>query len=254
MGKQVVKREVETPPIKLKKKGHRKNLGPKPNVSKTKQPWAQVNREPPRAFRLFQEFRAMGPSRKISKLGGMEVDGKATSAQTLYQYSKTWNWIHRARAWDRQVDKTGRTAHLAQIRSMHGRHARSAKTGMLVLTTMYKEFNRRIADQDIALLERLPNDEFITRLASLMSLVEKLTKVERQAMGEPGETHGISGTLTAAGSDAAEANQEMYMLIRSDPEALEIWTALQRRLEVLQEHVSKQAQIIDVTPEADFEE
>lgn len=135
-------------------------------------PWDRMDGEPPKAYQHFTTYREAGRGRTIYDI----ADRLKRARGYLYQLSRDWQWVKRAEAWDRELDRVF-------AEKMADRRRRSAETTLSIVS---------IARQK--LVERLQNIE-IAQLTPTQWLqwFEALTRVEREAMGQPGTVVGHTG-------------------------------------------------------------
>ena len=210
--------------------------------------WFKHPKESNWQYRVFIEFRSIGAKRTIPMLSDMEIEGKAKiSAGILYKWGRWFDWTKRCGAWDQAIDKAGITEHMQAVRRMNKRHATAAMQAHKVLLTLYAEFTRRMKTEPDA-FEKMKTREFMALLNTTTAMMDKITKVERTAQGEAGEVFQAHVGITAQTS--AERNDEMFVIIRSDSEALALWSELQARLDHLKRIASgEESDVIDIEAE-----
>ena len=130
------------------------------------EPWERQKGESTKAYEAFSEYRDMGANRSIAKVA--EKLGK--SNQLLGRWSRTWDWVKRAAAWDAEQDRLARIQNTEEIKKMRKRHTDLA-TAMLV--------------KSAKALQRIPEDEI--KASDISRMVETASKLERISRGDVGE-------------------------------------------------------------------
>ncbi len=130
------------------------------------EPWERQKGETSRAYEAFTIYRDLGPDRSQAKTS--RKLGK--NSRTIADWSKKYEWVKRAAAWDAEQDRIARQSQIDEIRKMRKRHADLA-TAMLVKAAKA--------------LKRIPEDE--VKASDLSRLVETASKLERISRGDVGE-------------------------------------------------------------------
>jgi hypothetical protein len=73
-----------------------------------------------KAFTAFQLYRDMGPQRSLARVG--QQLGKSTTL--MERWSRRWDWVPRAAAWDEEQDRRAQESQLKAIAEMKERHAK----------------------------------------------------------------------------------------------------------------------------------
>mgnify|MGYP001060969943 CR=1 FL=1 len=131
------------------------------------QPWERLKGESSKAYHAFCIYRDLGPDRSIDK--AMAQAGKK-NRRTWADWSRTFNWVERAQAYDDYVEQEKRKEKEKEIMDMARRHA-----------TLAMAFQEKVAKalQSIDPSELSPRD--------LPRWLEVATTLERLSRGEPTE-------------------------------------------------------------------
>lgn len=146
--------------------------------------WDRRSNEPPKAFRAFTIYRDMGPSRSIDKAylsfsqqhTAIEKQPSGKRAAGIWQdWSRTYDWVKRAAAYDEWIDKELQKQILEErvnaVIEMNQRHINMAKA-------MQGKVIQRL--QSIQPEDLKPFD--------VRSWFEIAVKIERLILGAPTET------------------------------------------------------------------
>lgn len=141
-------------------------------------PWDRQPNESGPAFEAFVIYRDMGPARSLTKV----VERLHKSQTLLGGWSRTQDWVERARLWDVYVDQLAQDAIVSEVIDMRRRHAAVSKLG---IQKVFEKF-KTIMGADLP-------------LAVAIRLLEVAARVERESRGLPGATIGaqIGGGLGA---------------------------------------------------------
>ena len=74
-------------------------------MTEQRQPWEQMEGEPDMWFTRFEMYKQLGPNRSLRLLNGLlhGMDGpSAHVGSATRKYSKRWDWVKRAQAWDKE--------------------------------------------------------------------------------------------------------------------------------------------------------
>lgn len=135
-------------------------------MAKQIDPWERQEGESTKAFEAFCVYRDMGIQRSLSK-----VSEKLQKSDTLMgRWSRTYDWVERAAAWDSEQDRIIRQQQLDDIKKMRKRHASLAED-MLLKAAQALKF--------------IPEDE--VKASDISRLVEVGSKLERISRGDSGE-------------------------------------------------------------------
>src|SRR5262245_20671623 len=89
--------------------------------------WERQTDEPDKVFAAFCAYRDLGPSRSLDAVGNLlyetQTGRKRGATGRLQEWSATWRWVERCRAWDKEKDRQGREAEIEAVREMRRRHA-----------------------------------------------------------------------------------------------------------------------------------
>ena len=128
--------------------------------------WERLEGEGTKAYEAFCEYRDLGTQRSLSK-----VAEKLQKSDTLIgRWSRNFDWVERATAWDDEQDRIARDSYVKQIKNMRERHAKLA-SDMLVKAA--------------AALEKVPLEEI--GAATISRMVEVASKLERISLGDVGD-------------------------------------------------------------------
>lgn len=129
-------------------------------------PWERQEGESAKAYEAFSEYRDMKADRSLAKVG--QKLGK--SKTMMEKWSKKFDWVARAEAWDLEEDRLTRVALTKDIGAMRRRHADIAKA-MLVKAARA--------------LTKIPDDEI--KASDISRMVDIASKLERISKGDVGE-------------------------------------------------------------------
>lgn len=127
--------------------------------------WERLPGESAKAFEAFRLYRDLPPSERSVREVARRLNKNLT---TIAQWSSKYRWVERAQAWDDEVDRRAREAHLRAVKEMRERHARYA-------VALQMKALDRLKQMDPDELEPLEVLKFIVEAA----------KLERLARGEP---------------------------------------------------------------------
>jgi hypothetical protein len=136
-------------------------------------PWERQPGEPEKAFAAFAAYRDLGPKRSLDAVGrqlygGTQTGRKRDATGRLQEWSRTWQWVERAAAWDGELDRLARLEQVEAVKDMCRRHAEQAQ-----------EFQAKALERLAGMtLEEMSVGE------TLRYFVEAV-KIERLARGEP---------------------------------------------------------------------
>ena len=129
-------------------------------------PWERQDGETARAYEAFTEYRDMGASRSLAKVGQKLGKSKAQ----MEKWSKKYNWVVRAEEWDIESDRQTRLALTKDIGAMRKRHTDLA-SAMLIKAARA--------------LQKIPDDEI--KASDISRMVDTATKLERISRGDVGD-------------------------------------------------------------------
>lgn len=129
-------------------------------------PWERQPDESTKAYEAFGIYRDMGTERSIAKVS--EKLGK--SEALLERWSRTYDWVKRAAAWDLEADRLATKKLLNDIANMRARQRKQALKMQVKGLELLKEIN--------------PGDAKLSEIVSLMKLG---MEQERICMGDVGE-------------------------------------------------------------------
>lgn len=140
-------------------------------------PWERQPSESETHYGRFALYRDMGRERSLKQLGEtLRSSGARVSQPWLYQISSRHRWDERTRAWDNEQDRLLLALTARKRRDMAERHARLA-SGMI--------------GKALAALAQLVPADLAAR--DLIRMIEVATRLEREALGEPGQTIAVTG-------------------------------------------------------------
>lgn len=91
----------------------------------TQEPWERLPEEPTKAWDAFAAYRDMGSLRSLAKVG--RTLGKSTTMAE--EWSRRWDWVARARAYDAEQDRIKLHAAKTELESMVRRNVGLASLG-----------------------------------------------------------------------------------------------------------------------------
>lgn len=151
--------------------------------------WEQLDKEDPRSFEAFAVYRDMGLTRTLKKVA--RVLGK--SHTHMSRLSAAHEWVLRARAYDRELDRIRLAANAEAQIEMVLRHARLGQEALVIA---------REALQSI--------DPATLKPADVARLLELGVKTERISRGAPTEhiAHGDGDPIHPDESSGSELASE----------------------------------------------
>ena len=177
-------------------------------------PWEQQSGESSRAYSAFCAYRKLGPRRSLLA-AAPAFYGRTTSSvqRQLDKWSRAFDWVQRANAWDRHLDAEARETQEAARRDMVQRHLQEA----LALQSKALERLRALVPQELG-------------PADLLRYIVEAAKLERLALGEPDtvQRHELTGRggsalhfsledAVAAARELEEANRDCLQRDRGEP-------------------------------------
>lgn len=129
-------------------------------------PWERQPGESAKAYEAFSEYRDMGASRSLAKVG--QKLGK--SKTMMEKWSAKFTWVERAEQWDTEQDRLIRISLTKDIGAMRKRHADVARA-MLIKAAKA--------------LQKIPDDEI--KASDISRMVDVASKLERISKGDVGE-------------------------------------------------------------------
>lgn len=137
-------------------------------------PWERQRRETTIAFQAFQTYRDMGVQRSVDRVAAELHKSHAL----MGRWSKQWNWVDRAAAWDDELDRIKRSEIIKKITEMSERHASMS----LIMQEKVLRNLKTLEPEDIK-----PGD--------LPRFIETAVKLERLARGLSESNIAIDGHL-----------------------------------------------------------
>jgi len=172
--------------------------------------WERQEGETAQAFQAFAAYRDMGAERSLAKVA--QKVGK--SKPLMERWSRRWQWVIRAEAWDDEMDRQVRRELEKGITGMRKTHADIAHA-MLV--------------KALRALQAIPAEEMTPR--DISTMVDVAAKLERLSRGEV--TERTEGKQTIAGKVQTESVRKL--------EAVDLDKLTDEELEQLYETVAKLA-------------
>lgn len=159
--------------------------------------WDRQTGETPVAYRAFCVYRDLGIGRSINRaLDTHREAGGRGSRSRWSDWSARNEWVARATAYDRYVETEARRQREKDIRAMVERHIGAARGMFAVgLTAMNKKKPEELTPKDA------------------MQFVAEGIRLERQAMGEPGETVEVELTSLSNQQKAAKVRRKLERLV-----------------------------------------
>ncbi len=131
--------------------------------------WERLPGESIKAYRCFCIYRDLGVDRSINKVQkALRDEGKKYSLTLLLRWSKRFNWVSRAEAYDEYLERLRRLERERLIKEMVERH-----------TKLAIGFQQRVAER-LMMLD--PNE---LGPSDLIKWFEIAAKIERLSVGEP---------------------------------------------------------------------
>lgn len=147
-----------------------------------REPWEQQPGESAKAFAAFCVYRDLGPERSLSKVAAQ----LNKSMKLMGDWSGEHRWVERSEAWDRHLDKAARAAQVKRAQKMAERQAAlgermqevaARKVQALLDATDHSKVGIDAAQAAMAGLS----------VSDTLRLAAEGAKLERVALGEPGE-------------------------------------------------------------------
>ncbi len=126
-------------------------------------PWERQDDESPAAFTAFAAYRDLGPARSITRVA-RELD---KSRALLGRWSSAYAWVLRAKAWDREQDRTFLAEQRQARKEAARRHAKLAQA---------------LQSKALARMQQLDPRELSPD--QLLRYIAVATDIERRAVGE----------------------------------------------------------------------
>jgi hypothetical protein len=181
--------------------------------------------EPSLAYDAFTKYRNLGPKRSLAavlrelelerlrqvynttgslpgRTGAQQVGGHERATKrpqrsgVLGRWSKQWDWVERAQAWDRYIDQLRLARDLDQVEEMAKRHTHQSEACQAVIMESIKEYlvERRA--------KRKPTEDMIREAALLMRRLPAMQDEERK---------GLS-VVVKSGKDADPAGGDFFLV------------------------------------------
>ncbi|MEV7936636.1 hypothetical protein AB0O82_10875 [Kitasatospora sp. NPDC088264] len=154
-------------------------------AANTAEPWERQDGESAQAFEAFATYRDMGPARSTAKVA-REL-GKSGSLTD--RWSRSYAWVLRASAWDREQDRVFLAEQRQARRDLARRHARLAQAFLSKAVARLQTLDPR---------ELSPGD--------LLRYFQVAADIERRAIGD--EPAALPEQPDTDGLDAAELTDE----------------------------------------------
>jgi len=151
-----------------------------------KQPWAQYDDEPAKAFALFQYYCSLPRARRTYVAVDRHYGLKATANKCAHKYE----WADRTLAWDLERDRLYQIEVIEEMQEMGRRHGAQLTEAIEAVVMPLKHLADRIKDDPEEVLAEL-GEKSITQLHSMSvksaSPLSNLMAAERLARGLPTE-------------------------------------------------------------------
>lgn len=166
--------------------------------------WDRLPNERSKAYHLFCMYRDLGPTRTLERLAHVEDSDskKVATLANLKVYSRKYDWVARARAYDDYLAEKERIDNEQHILEMNRRQAEDGR------------FFQHIAVK--SLKERAPEKLHPTVADRLFNTGVKTERLAR-------------GAQTEAVNVEVSTNVEIAQKIIADPEMRKVWTETLRR-------------------------
>jgi len=165
--------------------------------------WERQPNESPEAFHAFTLYRDGGPKRSLDGvsralrgegqpsalllLGGKPASGAPNERRRsgrVSQWSRDWDWVERAAAWDSVVDTRVRERQLDDIERMARRQAQHAELMMSVLMRPVVELAQALQDPNRAVaLATAPIGDLYEMALDAAAKLPRVQEAERLARG-----------------------------------------------------------------------
>lgn len=158
--------------------------------------WDRQQGESPQAYEAFATYRDMGAERSIRA-----VTQKLLKSYTIIaRWSRTWNWVERAREWDNELARRAKAEAVKKVKDMTGRHINIAMQ-------LQKKALEALSSLDVE--EMSPKDikEFIkaaTELERANRLAEAELDKEGRSTGGGDAPHSLADAIMEAYSRRKE--------------------------------------------------
>lgn len=151
-----------------------------------REPWERMEREPPVAFRAFQIFRDIGPSRTVRKAfykyKGIPEDSDQRVTGRWCEWAVAYTWRERAQLWDDHLDRIARQTIEEEIRSTAKIHAQQCRNFAVVLSRMEQMFIDRMKNPKH--VESLRTKDLLDAVIRGAGLLPRLQEAEMVALGK----------------------------------------------------------------------
>jgi len=155
------------------------------------EPWERQKGERSRAYSAFVYYRDMGPKRSLKKM----ATETGRSLFPLQRFSKKYNWVARATAWDEEVDRRRREAQIKEIEEMSKRQAQQAQAinqaimipVMAFLERLKKSQREKGAEAIDSLMNMLGTSDLLDLVIKIGHVWPHIMRAERLARGESTE-------------------------------------------------------------------
>lgn len=142
-----------------------------------RKPWDRQDDEGSEAFQAFAIYRDLGPNRTLT----VAAPEAGYSRRQMKEFSRTRDWVARARAWDRRVDQAKTRATLDEVEKMHARHV---ALSLRLQDVMGIELDRLLARKEREAQRGDDDDSHVTSANDLAKVAERAVRIERLARGE----------------------------------------------------------------------
>lgn len=191
-----------------------------------RRPWERRKGETARAFEGFQAYRDMGSERGLRKV----AEKIGTHQRSVERWSSQHDWVARAEAWDRHLDRKKREKMVEEVEKMAERHAKRAQLNIEAVSQISQAIIKKIRNDPDA-LEEYSVGTLVDMLGRVGYLFQQFAQVERLARGEA--TERVETSLEGSVETKHTERRELEVVVRNllnDPEAADLATALFGRL------------------------
>lgn len=159
--------------------------------------WTRLEAETPKAWKAYQHYRDLGPSRSMAKTNDF-MGYAPTTVSLLKKWAKQYEWARRVAAYDEWLDRqrVGIMTARNRTRAIEAaeRWADLAESGQSAYTLLLQELERRIS-QGEGLDIKMDDAELLERILLAAPKIRALQDMERLALGEPLQTHHVEGNV-----------------------------------------------------------
>lgn len=155
-------------------------------VGDYRQPWERREGEGPVRYEHFKAYLELGPARSYAKAAKV----RGVAAGTLEAAGALHDWVSRAQAYDRYMERLYQTERQLSIRKMAERHGEQIVQALDALTIPAKVLAKRFEEDPeavLASLEDMETPELIDFSTKTSRVLPSLMAAERLSRGAPTE-------------------------------------------------------------------